>query len=110
MAGYGGAISSGCTTCGFLIGTTIAIGLRVGRDKEHTPQEDLKNRAFAIMDVNDLYDDFIGEFGSTTCNILTGCDLSKEDDFKRFFEEEIPEKRCAKFMMFIMKRLVEEKK
>ncbi|UCH32198.1 MAG: C-GCAxxG-C-C family protein, partial [Candidatus Bathyarchaeota archaeon] len=52
-AGYMGAILSGQTACGLLIGSSIAIGLRCGQGKKGIPEEHESERGKAIMAVND---------------------------------------------------------
>ena len=101
-AGYQGAINSGHTTCGLLIGSTIAIGLRYGQGKECIPMEDEKNRSKAIEDVNELYKAFIAEFGNAICSELIHCDFSKPEEKIRYRQEEVYKHTCFKYFKFIM--------
>ena len=66
-SGYLGAILSGETTCGLLIGSTIAIGFRCGQGKREIPEKCEDERNKAIQAVGDLYNDFLEGFGSTKC-------------------------------------------
>ena len=69
--GYMGAISSGQTTCGLLIGTSVAIGMRVGQGLEKIPENEPNKRDKAISLVNRIYRKFIKQFGTSQCNKLT---------------------------------------
>lgn len=103
-SGYLGAISSGQTTCGLLIGSSVAIGLRVGRNKACLPLEDTAARDFAVEQVGDLYEDFLKRFGSTECKALTSCDFSKAEDQSRYIEDEIYKEKCWEYFNFVMNR------
>jgi hypothetical protein len=109
-AGYLGAISSGDATCGLLIGSSMAIGLRSGQGKTCLPLEDQEERNKAIAAVNALYKDFIEKFGATQCQKLTQCDFSKPEEAKRYREEEIYKNRCFNLFNFVMNRFVEMEK
>ena len=109
-AGYSGAIGSGDTTCGLLIGTTIAIGLRHGQGKECIPMEDTDQRDKANADVNEFYRDFIAEFGKTHCKQLINLDLSIPEESKQYREQEVYKDTCFKFFKFVMKRFIERDK
>lgn len=106
-AGYLGAIGSGQTTCGLLIGSSIAIGLKTGRGKQCLPLEDTDERDKAVQSVNTLYHDFLKEFESTECQTLTTCNFSKPEDEKRYIEKEIYKECCFKFFNFVMNRFIE---
>ena len=69
-AGYLGAIGSGHTTCGLLIGSSIAIGLRSGQKVQGIPEQNEDAREKTIQAVNELYNEFLTEFGSTDCKTL----------------------------------------
>lgn len=105
-SGYLGAIISGQTTCGLLIGSVVAIGLKAGQEKECLPLEDLNARDRAVVEVAELYEDFQKEFGSTECRVLTGCDFSKTEDQKRYYEKEVYKSTCYKFFEYVMNRFI----
>jgi len=109
-AGYLGAINSGQTTCGLLIGSSIAIGLRHGKGKNCIPKEDEESRNKAVKEVNMLYKDFIHKFNSTNCKELTACDFSKQEDANRYMEKEVYKNTCFIFFNFVMNRLIEKEK
>lgn len=106
-AGYGGAIGSGQTTCGLLIGSSIAIGFRCGQGKDGVPEEFMDERIKAIRDVGMLYNDFLKEFGSTHCQTLTGIDWSKPEDKKRYKNDKIGQTKCGVFLNFVMNRFID---
>ena len=106
-AGYLGAIDSGDATCGLLIGSSVAIGLRSGQGKTFLPLEDVEERNKAIAGVKALYKDFIEKFGTTQCQKLTQCDFSKPGEAERYVKKEIYKHRCFKFFNFVMNRFIE---
>jgi C_GCAxxG_C_C family probable redox protein len=109
-AGYSGAIGSGDTTCGLLIGSSVAIGMRAGRDKTCLPLDDKDARNKAIADVSALYKDFLEKFGTTQCEKLIQCNFSKSKEATRYIKEKIYENRCFKFLDFVMNRFIEMEK
>ena len=109
-SGYLGAISSGQTTCGLLIGATVAIGLRHGQGKTCIPFEDEEERGKAVKEVNDFYRDFLTKFKDTNCQTLTTIDFSKPEDQARYMEKEIFKDTCFKFFQFLMTRFMDEAK
>ena len=106
-AGYQGAINSGQTTCGLLIGSAAAIGLRCGKGKDCIPKEDEEYRNIAVKEVNSLYKDFISKFNSTNCKDLIMCDFSKPEDLKKYMDKEVYKETCFVFFNFVMNRFIE---
>ena len=111
-AGYAGAIGSGQTTCGLLIGSSIAIGFRYGQGKNGVPYEFNDERNKASRAVRMLYEDFLKEFGSTHCQTIIGIDFSKPEDVKRFLKERFTSnqfgpKRCGVLLNFVLNRFIE---
>ena len=102
-----GAISTGQTTCGLLIGCSIAIGLHCGSGKAGVPEEHATERERAITAVERLYRDFLQRFGSTDCRTLSGCDYSNAGDIARRFQHEEWKTTCDIFLKFVMTRCVE---
>jgi len=105
-AGYMGAILSGQTTCGLLIGSSIAIGLRCGQGKKNIPEEHEGERDKAIHAVGELYGDFLKEFGSTDCRTLSHCDFSNPEDLARYVQHKGWKNTCDLFLKFVMNRCV----
>lgn len=103
-SGYLGAINSGDTTCGLLIGSSVAIGMRTGHGKKCLPLADEDARNKAIAEVNSLFEDFIHEFQATQCENLVSCDFSKPEEGERYLKEEIYRHKCFNFFNFIMNR------
>ncbi|NQU65834.1 MAG: C_GCAxxG_C_C family protein [SAR324 cluster bacterium] len=109
-AGYSGAINSGKTTCGLLIGCSIAIGLRHGKDFNCIPLEEPSVREKAIAEVKGLYGDFIDHFKFSDCQTLIQCDFSKPGEKERFQDEKLYVNACYLFFNHIMARFVEADK
>jgi len=105
--GYMGAISSGQTTCGLLIGSSIAIGLRCGQGKEGIPEEHKEERDKAIHAVCELYSDFLKEFGSTDCKTLSHCDFSNPEELNRYIQNKGWKNTCDIFLKFVMDKCIE---
>ncbi len=106
-AGYMGAISSGQTTCGLLIGSSIAIGLRCGQSKEGIPEEHEQERNKAIHAVGELYSDFLKEFGSTDCKTLSHCDFSNPEELNRYIQNKGWKNTCDIFLKFVVNKCIE---
>jgi len=106
-AGYGGAIASGQTTCGLLIGSSIVIGLRCGQGKKGIPEEHESEREKAILLINDLYNDFLKEFGSTECKALNqGVDFSSADETADWAIKKKYKQTCDVFLKFVFEKCV----
>ena len=106
-AGYMGAISSGQTTCGLLIGSSIAIGLRCGQGKEGIPEEHEQERNKAIHAVRELYSDFLKEFGSTDCKTLSNCDFSNPEELNQYIQNKGWKNTCDIFLKFAVNKCSE---
>ncbi len=102
--GYLGAILSGKTTCGLLIGSTIAIGLRCGEGKDAVPEEHQVERGKAINGVRELYADFLKEFGSTDCQSLSHFDFSNPEEISRYVQDKAWKNTCDIFLKFVMNK------
>ena len=100
--GYMGAIQSGKTTCGLLIGSGCAISLRIGSETGLIPEESDKKRKKAIRAVRKLYRDFVKEFGSSDCKTLCGCDFSKVKDTVQYVATEAWKSTCDVQLKFVM--------
>jgi hypothetical protein len=102
-----GAILSGQTVCGLLIGSSIAIGLRYGQGKEGVPEEHEGDRNKAIQAVGELYRDFLQEFGSTDCKTLSKCDWSNSEDIASWIQEKGWKSTCDVYLKYAMNKCVE---
>ena len=105
--GYMGAILSGQTTCGLLIGSSIAIGLRCGQGKEGIPEEHEGERNKTIHAVGELYSNFLKEFGSTDCKTLSHCDFSNQEDLDRYIQNKGWKNTCDVFLKYVMNKCIE---
>ena len=106
-AGYMGAISSGQTTCGLLIGSSIAIGLRCGQGKKEIPEEHESERGKAILAVEELYSDFLKKFGSTECKTLNqGTNFSNQEEMIQWAVDKRYKQTCDVFLKFVFEKCV----
>ncbi|MDZ7700307.1 MAG: C-GCAxxG-C-C family protein [Deltaproteobacteria bacterium] len=103
-AGYLGAILGGQTTCGVLIGSSIAIGIRHGIETNGIPEEHEAERSAAIAEINNLYKEFIKEFGSTDCKKLNQLDFTDSKAFAQWTVEKGWKKTCDVFLDFVIKK------
>ena len=103
-AGYMGAISSGHTTCGLLIGSSIAIGLLCCQGKQGIPEENESERNRAVKAVGELYSEFLSEFGSTDCKELSQVDFSKSDEVIGYIQNKGWKKTCDIYLQFVLNR------
>lgn len=104
-AGYLGAIMSGETTCGLLIGSSIAIGIKYGLGKDSIPEDYPMERGTAIELVSDLYREFKEKFGSTSCKTLCSTDFSDEDQLREYIMEKKWKTTCDLFLDFTLRKL-----
>jgi hypothetical protein len=102
-----GAIDSGKTTCGLLIGSSIAIGLRCRAGNKGVPEEHAADRERAAGAVRMLYRDFLKEFGSTDCQTLTGCNFANPEDLELRRKNEGWKTTCDVFLKFVMTHCAE---
>jgi hypothetical protein len=106
-AGYMGAITSGQTTCGLLIGSSIAIGLRCGQGKKEIPEEHESERGKAILAVEELYNDFLKKFGSTECKALNqGANFSNQEEMIQWAIDKRYKQTCDVFLKFVFEKCV----
>ena len=89
-----GAIETGKTNCGILIGGVVYLGYLSGINATAAPEVKDEKRKAAIASVRGLYQGFIEKFGDTDCKTLTGCDWSKKEDVKRYYKEKIYQNTC----------------
>ena len=99
-----GAIQSGKTTCGLLIGSSCAISLRIGSETETIPEESDIERKKAIRAVRRLYRDFVKTFGSSDCQTLCGCNFSKMKDTLEYVTTKAWKSTCDVQLKFVMEK------
>jgi hypothetical protein len=104
-AGYLGAITSGETTCGLLIGSSVAIGIKCGLGKDSVPEDFPEERGKAIEIVSELYRDFKDKFGSTSCKTLSTVDFSDGDQLGEYIMEKKWKSTCDLFLDFTIRKL-----
>ena len=95
-APFGGGFAGCGLVCGAITGTTMAIGLALGRDSP------TGSRDAAYATTQKLVDSFVEETGSTSCRELTGLDLRTEEGVARLFDPEsgVLERVCAPAVAF----------
>jgi hypothetical protein len=103
-AGYSGAILSGDTACGLLIGSSIAMNIRCGQGKESIPENHEEERQKAIQAVGELYTEFIEKFGSTQCKTLTQVDFSKGEELTDYIVHKKWKQTCDLFLNFTFRK------
>ncbi len=103
-AGYMGAISSGTTTCGLLIGSSIAIGFRCGRETDSIPEQNTKERSRAIKAVKNLYQDFLKKFNETECKKLSKYNLSNPNEAVEYAQKKAYKSTCDIFLNFVINK------
>ncbi|MFW9907157.1 MAG: C-GCAxxG-C-C family (seleno)protein [Candidatus Thorarchaeota archaeon] len=104
-AGYLGAILSGETTCGLLIGSSVAIGLRCGQGMSSIPEDNPEKRGAAIEAVTELYTDFKDKFSSTTCKTLSKVDFSDGDQLGEYIVEKKWKSTCDLFLDYVLRKV-----
>ncbi len=90
-AGFGAGMGRTQMTCGAVTGAIMVLGLLKGERANNN--EDLKSAAY--QSVRELMAAFTGEFGTTRCSELIGCDLNTPEGAVRFQEENMMDNICA---------------
>lgn len=102
--GYLGAIMSGETTCGLLIGSSVAFGFRCGQGKNGVPEMRENERNKAVQAVGELYNSFLEEFGSTKCKELSQTDFSKGEELGHYIATKGWKQTCDIFLDFVLRK------
>ncbi len=105
MAGYLGAVLSGDTTCGLLIGSTTAIGFKCGHGQQSSPDNNTTLRGNAIEAVGELFGSFKEEFGSTQCKTISKVDFSDGEQLGSYLMEKKWEDTCDIFLEFVLRKV-----
>jgi C_GCAxxG_C_C family probable redox protein len=85
---FGGGIGRTGAVCGAVIGGTMAIGLRHGREDASQPRD----QAYALA--QEFRRRFEDEMGSISCRELTGLDLTTPEGQQRFRSSDLPKTVC----------------
>jgi hypothetical protein len=107
-SGYMGAISSGRTICGILFGAVVYLGYLNGIDETGAPAVNDDKRKAAIKSVENLFVGFDKRFGHTDCRTLTGCDWSKQEDIKRYRQEQIYKDTCYPQFEYVLEKCLNQ--
>jgi C_GCAxxG_C_C family probable redox protein len=87
---FGGGIGRTGAVCGAVIGGTMAIGLRHGREQASQPRD----QAYALA--QEFRRRFEDEMGSISCRELTGLDLTTAEGLQRFRSSDLRERVCRR--------------
>jgi len=91
--GLCGGISRTNGTCGAVIGSVMALNVIYGRNNVL----DVEKKDTNYLKVQQFLQNFEDKFGSTNCQVLTGCDLSTEDGLEKFEANNI-EEQCKNYV------------
>lgn len=100
----GGIAGQQAAPCGALSSATVFLGLKYRcslADEEKAKDARNKSRAEA----HELVKRFTDTFDSIACDKLVGVDLSNADETKRFRDSGGFEKKCDKFVAFVIEQL-----
>jgi C_GCAxxG_C_C family probable redox protein len=87
---FGGGIAGRGDVCGAVVGSTMAIGLRYGREESWQPRDE----AYALT--QEFCQRFEEEMGTLSCRELTGMDLSTPEGQKAFYASDVPIRVCLR--------------
>ena len=87
---FGGGIGRTGAVCGAVVGGTMAIGLRHGREEASQSRD----RAYTLG--QEFRRRFEEEMGTISCRELTGVDLSTPEGLERFRSSDVPERVCRR--------------
>jgi C_GCAxxG_C_C family probable redox protein len=88
--GFGGGIGRSGAVCGAVVGGTMAIGLRHGRDESSQSSD----RAYALA--QQFRRRFEKEMGTISCRELTGLDLTTAEGLQRFRSSDLSRTVCRR--------------
>lgn len=86
---FGGGMWHG-ETCGCVVGSLIALGMKYATVKPNDKEG--KDKLLAIK--SKFENEFIKKNGSCLCKEILGYDLSKEDEMAKIMEERLLETKC----------------
>ncbi len=89
-SGFGGGIGGTGAVCGAVVGGTMVIGLKRGRDDAS------EDRFGAWRIVQEFRRRFEAEMGHICCHELTGIDLSTEEGREQFRSSDVPIRVCLR--------------
>ena len=101
--GFGAGMGGWGEVCGALVGATMALGLRFGRDR--ADDVETKNTVYAM--VRELLEDFEQEFGTIRCYGLTECDMRTPEGMQEARDRKLHTEFCPKFVAWIAEKAAE---
>lgn len=87
---FGGGIGRTGAVCGAVVGGTMAIGIRHGREYASQPRD----RAYALA--QEFRRHFEDEMGTISCRELTGLDLTTPEGRQRFHSSDLAKTVCRR--------------
>jgi len=87
---FGGGIAGRGDVCGSVVGSTMAIGLKYGREEPSQPRD----KAYALA--QEFCRRFQEEMGTLSCRELTGIDLSTPEGRDAFYSSDVPIRVCLR--------------
>jgi C_GCAxxG_C_C family probable redox protein len=100
--GFAGGMGRSGSVCGALTGAIMALSLKYGRTKLNETEAYEK----CMTKSRELYTQFEKTCGSIYCRDLTHCDLTTAEGRRKFKEQQIREKVCAKIVENSMRILL----
>ena len=91
---FGGGMWHG-ETCGCVIGSLIALGMKYGNTEPN--DKDTKDKLLAMK--AELEEKFSQKHGSCKCKEILGYDLSTEDGMAKIMEKKLLQTKCPKVVL-----------
>ncbi len=102
----GGISGQQQASCGAVSSSAVCLGLRHRcplTEKDRAEQARLDAR----RDASELVRSFTEKFGAIACIDLLGLDFSKPEEYRQFQESGIWDKKCIKYVQFVIEKLYE---
>lgn len=91
---FGGGMWHG-ETCGCVVGSLIALGIKYGTIKPN--DKEAKDKLLSLK--AELEEKFCNEYGSCKCKEILGYDLSTEDGMAKIMEKKLLQTKCPKVVL-----------
>jgi C_GCAxxG_C_C family probable redox protein len=98
--GFGGGIARNGGLCGALSGGLMALGLALGRD------DGQQSRDPCYPAADQFYNEFLENFGHSSCRELTGLDMKNEQDRNKYTDA-VHVERCNPIVAWSARRVME---
>lgn len=91
---FGGGMWHG-ETCGCVVGSLIALGIKYGTAKPNDKEQ--KDRLLQLK--AEFEEEFCKKNGSCICKEILGYDLSKKEEMNKIMEEKLLETKCPQVVL-----------